>query len=183
VWGLICHHDYCWGTIAADRTPWHSDGIPTAVTPLPAGQVGLHFSSPQSQIAIPRRPNDPWAYIRALTIEIRAKFQGTGTLIDADGSFRISVDSQGNVIMEILGETYSLAEVPLGIWHHFSFTHNGLNAIGWSFDSWVFPDGGGGAAAGGGLELGQVPRGRPEGRLIGNRIGAPSQHSPATSRW
>ena len=128
--GLICHHEYCWGTIAADRTPWHSDGIPTAVTPLPAGQVGLHFSSPQSQIAIPRRPNDPWAYIRALTIEIRAKFQGTGTLIDADGSFRISVDSQGNVIMEILGETYSLAEVPLGIWHHFSFTHNGLTQSG-----------------------------------------------------
>jgi len=84
-------------------------------------------------------------------------------LIDADGSFRISVDSQGNVIMEILGETYSLAQVPLGIWHHFSFTHNGLNAIGWSFDSWVFPDGGGGAAAGGGLEPGQVPGVGPKG--------------------
>ena len=53
----------------------------SAVSPLPGGQVGLRFSSPQSEIAIPRRPNDPWGHIRALMIEIKARFaQGAGTI-------------------------------------------------------------------------------------------------------
>lgn len=174
---LICHHEYCWGTIAADRSPWRSDGIPSAVSPLPGSQVGLRFSAPQSQIFIPRRPNDPWGHIRAVIIEIQARFiQPGGTIIDADGSFRISVDSQGNVIMEILGETYGLAQVPFDIWHHFSFSHDGFNAIGWGFDSWTLPDGSGGGAGGGGIEPGQVPGVGAKGVLIGNRIGAPNQH-------
>jgi hypothetical protein len=176
VWELICHHEYCWGTVTADRSPWHSDGIPSAVAPLPSGQVGLHFSSPQSQIAIPRRSNDPWGYIRALIIEIRARFQGAGTLIDADGSFRIGVDSQGSVIMELLGKTFTLAQVPFGVWHHFTFSHDGLNSIGWGFESWTLPDGTSGGAGGGGKEPGQVQGVGTKGVLIGNRIGAPSQH-------
>ncbi len=176
MWELICHHEYCWGTIAADRSPWHSDGTPSTVAPLPGGQIGLHFSSPQSQIAVPRRPNDPWGYIRALIVEIQARFQGAGTVIDADGSFRIRVDGQGSVFMDILGETYNLAQVPFGVWLHFSFRHDGMNQLGWGFDSWVLPDGGGGGAGGGGIKPGQVPGLGPKGILIGNRIGAPSQH-------
>ena len=127
MWELICHHEYCWGTIAADRSPWHSDGIASAVSPLPGGQVGLRFSSPQSGIAIPRRPNDPWGHIRALMFEIKARFaQGAGTVLDADNSFRIKLNNQ-RVIVELPGRTYELADVPLGVWLHFSFSHDGFN--------------------------------------------------------
>jgi hypothetical protein len=176
VWQLICHHEYCWGTIAADRSPWRSDGIPSGVAPLSGGEVGLHFSSPQSRIVVPRRPRDPWGYIRALGVEVRARFQGGGTLIDADGSFRLRVTNQGLVIMEVLGEIYDLAQVPLGVWHHFNFRHDGINSLGWGFDDWPKPGGGGGAAGGGGIKPGQVPGVGTKGVMIGNRIGAPNEH-------
>ena len=176
MWELICHHEYCWGKIAADRSPWHSDGIASDVSPLPGGQVGLRFSSPQSQVTIPRRPNDAWGHMRALMIEIKARFaQASGTVIDADNSFRIKLNNQ-LVIVELPGRTYELTEVPLGVWLHFSFSHNGFNQFGWGFDNWVLPDGSGGAAGGGGNIPGNVQGVGTNGVLIGNRIGAPSEH-------
>jgi hypothetical protein len=177
VWELICHHEYCWGTIAADRSPWHSDGIASGVQPLPGNQVGLKFSAPQSQIAIPRRPNDPWGHIRSLIVEIQARFiQAGGTVIDADNSFHVRLDNQGVVIVELAGHTYNLAQIPLGVWHHFSFHHDGFNQFGWGFHNWTLPDGSGGGAGGGGVTSGQVSGVGTKGILIGNRIGAPNQH-------
>ena len=177
MWELICHHEYCWGTIAADRSPWQSDGIPSAVSPLPGSQVGLRFSAPQSQVAIPRRPNDPWGHIRSLIVEIQARFiQAGGTVIDADNSFRIRLDNQGVVVVELPGRTYNLTQIPFGVWLHFSFFHDGFNQFGWGFDNWVLPDGSGGGAGGGGITSGQVPQVGTKGILVGNRIGAPSEH-------
>jgi hypothetical protein len=77
VWQLICHHEYCWGTITADHSPWHSDGIPSGVAPL-LGEVGLRFSSLQSGVAIPRKANDPWQVLGALHVEIIAKADAAG---------------------------------------------------------------------------------------------------------
>lgn len=177
MWELICHHEYCWGTIAADRSPWHSDGIAIGVTPTPGAKVGLRFSAPQSQIAIPRRPNDPWGHIGALIVEIAARFhQVGGTVIDAHNSFRIRLDNQHTLIMEIPGNSWNLAQVPLGAWLHFSFQHDGFHSIGWGFDNWTLPDGSGGAAGGGGITSGQVPAVGTKGVVIGNRIGAPADH-------
>jgi hypothetical protein len=177
MWELICHHEYCWGTIAADRSPWNSDGIPSAVSPLPGSQFGLRFSAPQSQIAIPRRPNDPWDHMRALIIEVQARFlQAGGTVIDADNSFRVRLSNQGVVVVELPGKTYELTQVPLGVWLHFSFYHDGFNQTGYGFDYWTLPDGTSGGAAGAGITSGQVPGVGTKGILIGNRIGGPNEH-------
>ena len=73
---------------------------------FPAVRVGLRFSSPQSRVTIPRRPNDAWGHMRALMIEIKARFaQASGTVIDADNSFRIKLNNQ-LVIVELPGRTY-----------------------------------------------------------------------------
>jgi hypothetical protein len=178
VWELICHHEYCWGTIAADRSPWHSDGIPSSVSPLPGGNIGLHFSGPQSQIAIPRRPNDPWGYISALNLEILMRFtQVGGTVIDADQSFRIRSNSQGKLLAEFPSETIEMGDIPLGAWLQFNFNYNGFDLFGWGFGTYPLPGGGSGVAAGGGQLYGKpVPGVGPKGILIGNRLGAPAEH-------
>jgi hypothetical protein len=114
--------------------------------------------------------------MRALRVEIQAKFsQSAGTIIDADDSFRIKLSNQ-RVMVELPDRTYELADVPLGVWLHFSFSHDGFTNFGWGFDSWVLPDGSGGAAGGGGVIPGHVQGVGAKGILIGNRIGAPSQH-------
>ena len=94
MWQLICDHRYEWADIAADRSPWGSNGISSSVTPL-ANVRALRFSSPASQIAIPRRPSDPWSSLDAIAVEVIARFlaQASGTLIDADNSFRVRVDN------------------------------------------------------------------------------------------
>lgn len=114
--------------------------------------------------------------MRALMIEIKARFaQASGTVIDADNSFRIKLNNR-LVIVELPGRTYELTEVPLGVWLHFSFSHNGFNQFGWGFDNWVLPDGSGGSAGGGGNIPGNVQGVGTKGVLIGNRIGAPNEH-------
>src|SRR4029078_4357079 len=72
MWELICHHQYCWGTIAADRSPWHSDGFVTDVAPL-AGEPGLRFSTPQSRIVISRKAADARRVLRGTRADIVAR--------------------------------------------------------------------------------------------------------------
>lgn len=178
VWQLICHHEYCWGTIAADRSPWHSDGIPSGVKPLPGSQVGLTFSNPQSKIAIPRKPNDPWGNLRALYVEIIARAtQAGGTLIHCDQSFRIFMDNQRRFRMEGAGFSFGLGDAPLGQWAWMSFYHNGFNQLGGGY-SYPIPAGSGpgGGGGGGGLTASQVPGVGAQGVCIGNRIGNPNEH-------
>jgi hypothetical protein len=173
VWELICDHRYQWGTIAADRSPWHSDGIPTDVSPLP-GDAGLKFSNPQSQIAIPRKPHDPWGVLGGIVVEITARLaQPNGTLIDAHQSFRMSV-AGGILTGEIPGRQFSGGDIPVGRWTRMSFNHNGFNTLGSGYETL----GGNGGSGGGGATLipyGQVPPVGPQGILIGSRIGAASQ--------
>ena len=178
MWELICHHEYCWGTIAADRSPWHSDGIPSGVQPLPGSQTGLTFSTAQSKIAIPRRANDPWGHLRALHVEIIARVtQPGGTLIHGDQSFRIWLNNQQTLMAEGPGYSFALGTLPLGQWASISFNHNGFNEIGMGFSYPVpasaGPGGGGGGAA---PTTSQVPGVGPQGVLIGNRIGSPGEH-------
>jgi hypothetical protein len=178
VWELICHHEYRWGTIAADRSPWHSDGIPSGVSPLPGSDIGLHFSGPQSQIAIPRRANDPWGHIASLNIEVMVRFaQPGGTLIDADQSFRIRSNAQGKLLLEIPSETFELGDIPFGSWFLFHFNHNGFDFFNWGFGTYALPGGGEGGSFGAGQTKGSaVPGLGTKGVLIGNRIGAPAEH-------
>jgi len=177
VWELICHHEYCWGTIAADRSPWHSDGIPAGVQPLPGSQVGLTFSTPQSKIAIPRKAGDPWGYLHALNVEIIARFaQAGGTLIDGRQSFRIWMTNQHTVVAEVPGGSFALTGLPMGQWASITFQHNGFNQMGGGY-SYPIPAGSGPGGGGGAQPTtGQVPGVGPQGVLIGNRIGNPGEH-------
>ena len=172
MWELVCDHRYQWGTIAADRSPWHSDGIPSDVSPLP-GQTGLQFSNPQSRITIPRKPGDPWGVLGGIVVEVTARMaQSTGTLIDAHQSFRMSVVG-GILTGEVPGRQISGSDIPVGRWVRVSFSHNGFNQLGFGFET----IGGIGGAGGGGASLiqyGQVPPVGPQGILIGSRIGDPS---------
>ena len=176
MWELICFHRYIWGAIAADRSSWHSDGVVSGVTALPGG--GLKFSSPQSSVWIPRRPADAWDTLQALHVEIVASsLQGGGTVIDADGCFRVSFNGPQTLVVEILGHTLTapLGDLPLGNWVNFQFTHNGVNQLSYDF-SFTTPSGGG---FGGDVPVtvpGPVPPVGPQGVWIGNRVNNASPH-------
>jgi hypothetical protein len=177
VWQLICHHEYCWGTITADHSPWHSDGIPSGVAPL-LGEVGLRFSSLQSGVAIPRKANDPWQVLGALHVEIIARLtQPGGTLIHGDQSFRLWLNNQQTLMVEGPGYALALGTLPVGQWARISFHHNGLNLLNLGY-SYPVPatTGPGGGGGGGAPTAGQVPGVGPQGVLIGNRIGNPGDY-------
>jgi hypothetical protein len=179
MWELICHHQYCWGTIAADRSPWHSDGYTSDVAPLP-GEGGLRFSTPQSRVVIPRKDADAWRVMRAVRVEIVASsLQGGGTLIDADQSFRVRFDGPHKIVVEILGQAseFALGDLPLGNWVTFVFSHDGVNGLEyyWYYD--LASGLGAGTGTGSPLNVpGQVPPVGPEGVWIGSRIGSPAGH-------
>jgi hypothetical protein len=181
MWELICHHQYSWGIVAADRSPWHSDGYAESVTPLP-GQPGLRFSTPQSRIVIPRRAVDAWSVIQALRVEITASsLQGGGTVIDADGSFRVRFEGPRTLVVEILGYTFKedLSDLPLGAWVNFQFAHDGINQLTYGFGWEAAVGTGTQAAVGGGSPInvpGQVPPVGPKGVWFGNQIGNPARH-------
>jgi hypothetical protein len=183
---LICYHKYIWGTIAADRSHWHSDGFSNGVTPNAAtlhSDASLSFSTPQSRVVIPRRDGDPWGTMRALRVEIVAgSLEGVGgTIVDADGCFRISVDGLNTILVEILGYTLRVVLKPRPafssgdtvLWPSvtFSFWHDGVNQLGFTADKEIL------SPAVGPINVpGQVPPVGPQGVWIGNRIGSPSHH-------
>jgi len=185
MWELICHHQYAWGSIAADRSKWRSDGHAASVVPLP-GEAGLRFPTRQSRVVIPRRSADAWGSMRAVRVEVVASrpqgagaghLGGGGTLIDADQCFRLSFDGLHEIIIQILGQTASFRfdSLPAGNWVRIYFLHDGVNQLhyGWSYTlaSGLGEGGGGGSPF---FVPGQVPAVGPEGVLIGNRIGVPA---------
>ena len=173
---LICYHKYIWGTIAADRSRWHSDGFSNGVAPLAGG--GLKFSTPQSRVVIPRRDGDPWGAMGALLVEIVASsLQGGGTIVDADGCFRVSFNGPQTIVVEILGHTLTvlIEGLPLGNWMNFSFWHDGVNQLDYGY-GYEFATGGGSGGASPITLPGPVPPVGPQGVMIGNRIGSPSNH-------
>ncbi|MBR0704579.1 hypothetical protein JQ599_32070 [Bradyrhizobium diazoefficiens] len=187
MWELICDHRYGWGTIAADRSPWRSDGHASSVSALP-GEAGLRFSIPQSRVVIPRKDADPWGVMRAVRAEIvvsrppgagHGAGGGGGTLIDADQSFRIRFDGFNEIIIEMLGlqSSFRLEGLPAGAWASISFWHNGVNLLGYGY-SYSYGSGSTSGEGGGGgtpfLVPGQVPPVGPRGVWIGNRIGVPA---------
>jgi hypothetical protein len=180
MWELICHHEYCWGRIAADRSPWHSDGILSSVEPL-SGEVGLHFSSPQSQITIPRTYTGPWNKLDALVIAMTVRLrQPGGMLLEGDHSFSLWFDSQRLLTFDTPGRKWELdmSSVPLRAWIQLNVAHNGFNAVNFSYQ-YKDPSGpGGGEGATGGSPIYTEPVGAvgPKGVMIGNRIGHPDQH-------
>ena len=178
MWDLICYHQYVWGTIAADRSRWHSDGFSNGVAPIAGG--GLSFSTPQSRVMIPRRIGDPWGSMGAIGMEIVATRQpGGGTIIDADGCFRVSFAGLQSIVIEILNHTLTLgapsspaARIKIIIWH------DGVNQLSGNY-TWglPFPPGGGGGTTNQFIIVpGQVPPVGPQGIWIGNRIGSPNSH-------
>jgi hypothetical protein len=174
VWELICDHKYQWGTIAADGSPWRTDGIASALDPLP-GAGGLRFSKPQSQIVIPRRPGDPWNALGGIIVEMVARFaQPSGTLIDAHQSFRISL-SGGVLIGEIPGQQISGGTIEVGRWVRLSFNHNGFNGMSYGFGVLETTGPGFGGGGVGIFPYSQVPPVGPQGILIGRKIGSPAQ--------
>jgi hypothetical protein len=177
MWDLICYHAYIWGTIAADRSRWHSDGLPYGVAPLAGG--GLRFSTPQSRVTIPRRNGDPWGAMGALRVEIVASSQqGGGTIVDADSCFRVSFDGPQTIVVEILGYTLNVAimGLPLGNWVRFTFWHDGVNQLDYDY-AFALPNGGFGGSVLSPTNLpGQVPAVGAQGVWIGNRIGSPNNH-------
>ena len=172
---LICYHKYIWGTIAADRSRWHSDGFSNGVAPLAGG--GLKFSTPQSRVVIPRRNDDPWGAIGALRVEIVASSQqGGGTIVDADGCFRVSFSGPQTIVVEILGYTLSVLidGLPLGNWVTFEFAHDGVNQLTYHYN-FTEPGTGFGTASATNLP-GPVPPIGPQGVCIGSQIGNPTKH-------
>jgi hypothetical protein len=175
---LICYHQYIWGTIAADRSRWHSDGFPHGVTPLAGG--GLKFSTSQSRVVIPRRDGDPWGAMGALRVEIVASsLQGGGTIVDADGCFRVSFNGPQTIVVEILGYTLNVLidGLPLGNWVTFEFAHDGVNQLTFDYNFTLASGPGSGFGTGSPSNVpGQVPPVGPQGVWIGSQIGNPNKH-------
>jgi hypothetical protein len=181
MWDLICDHQYIWGTIAADRSRWHSDGFSYDLAPVAGG--GLNFSTPNSRVVIPRRNGDPWGSMGAIRVEIVASRQwGDGTIIDADGCFRLSFAGlhagvQG-IVIEILNQTFTMvvptsppSETKIVI------SHDGVNQFSGNYTGGLPHGGGGGGIMTGPVTVpGQVPPVGPQGIWIGNRIGSPNNY-------
>jgi hypothetical protein len=177
MWDLICYHQYIWGTIAADRSRWHSDGFSYDVAPVAGG--GLSFPTPNSRVVIPRRNGDPWGSMGAIRVEIVASRQSAGgTIIDADGCFRVSFAGSHAIVLETLNDIISigLGDSSLGYWTHFNFWHDGVNQLTYNEVS-AEPHGGFGGIVDTSVTLpGPVPPVGPQGVWIGNQIGSPSNH-------
>jgi hypothetical protein len=189
MWDLICDHQYIWGTIAADRSRWHSDGFSSGVTPVAGG--GLNFSTPNSHVVIPRRNGDPWGSMGAIRAQIVvSRTPSGGTVIDADGCFRVSfsgvVPGDQSILVEVLGHALALQTPSFVAQITMDISHDGVSQLsaGYSFD---LPYGAGGGPGGVGTVPvvtrtvpGQIPPVGPQGVWIGNRIGSPNLHLNGT---
>jgi hypothetical protein len=118
--------------------------------------------------------------MQAIRVEIVASsLQGGGTLIDADQSFRVRFDGPQKMVVEILGQIleFSLADLPVGNWVTFEFSHDGVSQLDFGY-GFTWPSGlGGGAGSGVPLNVpGQVPAVGPQGVCFGNQIGNPAAH-------
>jgi hypothetical protein len=161
---LICFHKYIWGTIAADRSRWHSDGFASGVAAVAGG--GLNFSTPQSRVEF-----------------VASSLQGGGTIIDADGCFRVSFTGPQTIVVQIMGYTLTvnIDGLPLGNWVNFNFWHDGVNQLDYGYGyEWSSgpggPSGEGGGSASPTHLPGIVPPVGPKGICIGSQIGNPNAH-------
>jgi hypothetical protein len=166
MWELICHHFYCWGTIAADRSAWGSNGQSYGVQPL-TDHIGLHFPGPQSRIVIP--PTQPWFTLTGIRVEIVAKLGDTeGWLIDGGESFGMHLN-RGLLIArgfqrDVINTYDSPLSVPLDQWVRLTFEHNGFNLMALFVDD---------ALAATRPILHAIPGVGPQGVTIGNGGGLP----------
>jgi hypothetical protein len=108
---------------------------------------------------------------------VASSLQGGGTIVDADGCFRVSFAGPQTIVVEILGYTLSVLidGLPLGNWVNFSFWHDGVNQLDYGY-GYEFATGAGGGGASPINVPGQVPPVGPQGVLIGSRIGNPNKH-------
>jgi hypothetical protein len=164
VWELICDQRYAWGTIAADRSPWRSDGTPFHIRPL-ANEAGVHFSGPDSRIAIAGK--GPWLDLRGIRIEVTARLStAVGWLIDGGTSFGMYL-GQGLLIgrgrnRDVINTYDAPMTLPVGQWVTLTFEHNGLNRMRLFID---------GALAATSKALNPIPGVDAGGVLIGNGFG------------
>jgi Concanavalin A-like lectin/glucanases superfamily len=134
MWELICDQRYRWGTIAADRSGWRSDGVPTNVA-VGDGGFGIRFvidPGTRSHIAIPRKK--PWDTLEGIRIEIIVRLTDpSGTLISGHNSFGIYMPGPEMIVAEAGGDSINnqITGVipPHGPWINITFEHNGLNAM------------------------------------------------------
>ena len=158
MWELICDQRYCWGLIAADRSGYRSDGIPSGVAASSYGP-GIHIQ--YGRIAIPRKK--PWDELQGIRVEAIVQFfDPWGTVICGDNSFQLYLNGSGVVHGEAGGDAIDTSVSGVSIrdedWHNVTFEHNGLNAMA------VFIDGQN-AASGPATHL--VPGVGPAGVFIG----------------
>ena len=164
MWELICHHRYCWGTIAADRSVWRSDGQSFGVQPL-TDHIGLHFPGPQSRIVVPR--TEPWLSLTGIRVEIVTRLADTeGWLIDGGDAFGLHLN-QGLLIgrgfgRDVINTLDSPLAIPTEQWIRLTFEHNGFNAMALFIND---------ALAATSPVINAIPGAGPQGVVIGNGIG------------
>ena len=164
MWELICHHRYCWGTIAADRSVWRSDGQSFGVQPL-TDHIGLHFPGPQSRIVVPR--TEPWLSLTGIRVEIVTRLADTeGWLIDGGDAFGLHLN-QGLLIgrgfgRDVINTLDSPLAIPTEQWIRLTFEHNGFNAMALFIND---------ALAATRPVINAIPGAGPQGVVIGNGIG------------
>jgi hypothetical protein len=164
VWELICHHRYCWGTIAADRSVWRSDGQSFGVQPL-TDHIGLHFPGPQSRIVVPR--TEPWLSLTGIRVEIVTRLADTeGWLIDGGDTFGLHLN-RGLLIgsgfgRDVINTLDSPLAIPTEQWIRLTFEHNGFNAMALFIND---------ALAATRPVINAIPSAGPQGVVIGNGIG------------
>ena len=164
MWELICHHRYCWGTIAADRSVWRSDGQSFGVQPL-IYHIGLHFPGPQSRIVVPR--TEPWLSLTGIRVEIVTRLADTeGWLIDGGDAFGLLLNRGlliGNGFGRDVINTYdSPLAIPTEQWIRLTFEHIGFNAMALFIND---------ALAATSPVINAIPGAGPQGVVIGNGIG------------
>jgi hypothetical protein len=158
MWELICDQRYQWGLIAADRSGYRSDGIPTGVA---ASAYGPGINIQYGRIAIPRKK--PWDELKGIRVEMIVRFfDPWGTLISGDSSFQLDVRAGGVLTGEAGGDVIDTggSGVPIrdDVWHNITFVHDGLSAMALFID---------GQIAASGPATHQVPGVGPAGVFIG----------------
>jgi hypothetical protein len=166
----ICDHRYCWGTLAGDRSGWHSDGTSYNVQPL-AEHAGLNFPFSQSRIVIQRK--EPWLTLTGIRIEVVTRLNvADGWLVDGGDSFALYLH-QGELVGYgyrrdcTISTSVTTVTVPLDRWVRLTFEHNGFNAMALFIDDVTVATG---------PAIGFIPGVEPPGVFIGNGIGVPDGH-------
>jgi hypothetical protein len=108
---------------------------------------------------------------------VASSLQGGGTIVDADGCFRVSFAGPQTIVVEILGYTLSvlIKDLPLGNWVSFHFWHDGVNQLDYGYE-YGWPGGSGEGTSSPSNVPGQVPPVGPQGVWIGSQIGNPNKH-------